>query len=203
MVKETSVEIGDVINLARGEEIINVYEGFKTQNPSGYGYFLITNFRFVFFKKSTEWRNKTVNTLEIPVNHIGGIKSEYGRKAVKMQVLIALSIILLSLVGFGLNFVLGKVMLYVSAPVMLAGLLVLIFSRRRVFTIEIFTKSTMGSVVSLTNDFFKLKKATRIVVRSETFKMIRDLGKTITEAQSYRPKPIPEKSAGSLPKIEG
>lgn len=39
MVKETSVEIGDVINLARGEEIINVYEGFKTQNPSGYGYF--------------------------------------------------------------------------------------------------------------------------------------------------------------------
>ena len=203
MVKETSVEIGDVINLARGEEIINVYEGFKTQNPSGYGYFLITNFRFVFFKKSTEWRNKTVNTLEIPVNHIGGIKSEHGRKAVKMQVLIALSIILLSLVGFGLNSVLGKVMLYVSAPVLLAGLLVLIFSRRRVFTLEIFTKSAMGSVVSLTNDFFKLKKATRIDVRSETFKMIRDLGKTITEAQSYRPKPIPEKSAGSLPKIEG
>lgn len=34
MVKETSVEIGDVINLARGEEIINVYEGFKRKTPA-------------------------------------------------------------------------------------------------------------------------------------------------------------------------
>lgn len=148
---------------------------------------------FRIFQKSTEWSNKTVNTLEIPVNHIGGIKSEYGRKAVKMQVLIALGIILLSLVGFGLNSVLGKVMLYVSAPVLLAGLLVLIFSRRRVFTIEIFTKSTMGSVVSLTNDFSNLKSDPD----RRPFRNVQDdsrFRKTITEAQSYRPKPIPEKA---------
>ena len=52
---------------------------------------------------------QTVNTLEIPVNHIGGIKSEYGRNG-KMQVLIALALSCCLLVGFGLNSVLGKVM---------------------------------------------------------------------------------------------
>jgi hypothetical protein len=203
MMKETSVDIKNVVNLAREEEIINVYEGFKTQNPSGLGYFLITNFRFIFFKKTTEWRNKTVNMLEIPIGHIGGIKSEYGRKAVKLQVLIALSVMLLGLVGVGLNFVLGKFMLYIGVALFVIGLLIVIFSRRRVFTIEIFTKSTIGSVVSITNDYLKLNKATRIVVRPETFAMIRDLGKSIMEAQRYRPVPGPvTRNEEALPKIE-
>ncbi|MCK9537293.1 MAG: hypothetical protein M0R05_06935 [Bacilli bacterium] len=203
MLKEVSVNIQNVVNLARNEETINIYEGFKTINPRGFGYFLITNYRFIFFKKSTEWSNKTVNMLEIPIEHIGGIKSEYGRKSVKIQKIIAFVVILLSLVSFGLFKVLGNFMFIVGGVLFVTGLLILLFSRRRVFTIEIFTKSIIGSIVSLSNDFFKLKKETRIVVRAETGEMIRDLGKTILEAQKYKAMPLEPVLKDSLPKING
>ena len=203
MLKEVSVNIKNVVNFARSEEIVNVYEGFKTINPRGFGYFLITNYRFIFFKKSTDWSNKTVNMLEIPINHIGGIKSEYGRKSVKLQKIIAFIIIFLSLVGFGLFPVLGKYMFIVGGVLFVIGLFVFLFSRRRVFTIEIFTRSMIGSVVSLSNDFFKLKKETRILVRADTGEMIRDLGKTILEAQTYQTIPLGSVHKDSLPKING
>lgn len=199
MLNDVSVNIQNVVNLAKGEEIINIYEGFKTINPRGYGYFMVTNYRFIFFKKSNDWSNKTTSMVEIPINHIGSIKSEYGRKAIRLQKIIAWIIILLSLVSFGLFSVLGKIMFIVGGVLFVGGLLVLLFSRRRVFTIEICTKSVIGTIISVSNDYFKLKKDTRIIVRAETGQMIRDLGKTVLDAKHFQTK----SAKPGLPKLDG
>jgi len=186
--KQKSTDIRELVNLANNEVIVKYYEGFKTAFPRGYGGFLITNYRFIFLKKSEEWNNKTVTMTEIPLSHIGGIKSEYGRKAIKLQKVIATILFLLGATGLalGLAKVLGSYMNIIGGVFLAAAIIVFIFSRRRVFSLEILSKSATGSMLSVTNDFFKKKKDTKILVGKETSDLIRDLGKAFIEAQNYK-----------------
>lgn len=198
--------VQNIVNFASGEEVVNAYEGFKTINPQGYGYFLVTNYRFIFFKSSKEWGNTSVNMTEIPIDHVGGIRSEYGRKTIKIMKVFSILLFIFGAAAAVLGLVkvfgsiLNIIMLIGGGVMFVAAIFMLIFGRGRVFTIEIFTKSILGSVVFVSNESNKKKTDTKIIVKDTAGNLIRDLGKTIIEAQDY-PRPE-EKSLPVMPDIQ-
>jgi hypothetical protein len=193
---EINVEINQVISLANNETVLQTFEGFEVVDPVGKGYFTITNQRLVYYATFRDKLSNSITVRECPIDSIGEIASEYGKRTSKLQKTIGLIIFLIGLavliygsatyieteLGYRLPaFIIGGVFF-------LIGLIVILTSKRKMFTLEIFTKTSRSSIVSLTSDFFQSPNRGRIKIKpnNQTIQMIKELGKYIIEARNRR-----------------
>lgn len=193
--KDGNVSLDNVVALANNEVILNTFEGFEIESPRGKGFFTITNLRLIYYATSKDKVSTSVTVRETPIELVGEIASEFGKIAKRIQKTIGFIILMLGLgsLGFGLTALLSDNPLSTYAfigggVVFLVGLILLLTSKRKMFTLEIFTRSSRSSIVSLTSDLFQSPNRGRIKIKpnNQTMQMIRELGKYIQEAKSRR-----------------
>lgn len=193
--KDTVLDVKDTVALAADEIVVKTYEGFETVDPSGKGYFTVTNRRFIYYSTSKDSQTDSVSVSECPIESIGGINSEYGKRVKRVQKFFAVLTLLLALGGIGLG-IAGSVLMrnlftyfgYIGGGVMLAfSIILFVTCKRKIFSLEIFYKTPKTVMLSLTSDFFKTpnRSKIRVLPTSVTMQMIRELGKTILDAQNY------------------
>ena len=190
-------DINKAVTLAHNEVIINSYEGFETINPRGKGYFAITNFRFLYFAVSKDNLSNSISVSQWDINGIGGITSEAGKRVKIIQRIVAIVLLLAGITGIGyslyrvliFNFTLTiqLPLLIVSGVALLVSMFLFIFGKHKMFSLEVLTNTASTSLVSLTSSFFRSPNDDKILIRpsASTFRMIREIGKTILEAQQF------------------
>jgi hypothetical protein len=194
--KEMVIDVNDAVTLAQNEVVLKTYEGFNTSDPIGKGYFTITNYRFIFYSNSKDKEVSSISVNECPIECIGGIASEFGKRVKKVQKFFAILALLIGLTGLGLG-VYGAVIfnqMYLLVGFIAGGLflilslILLLTCKRRIFSLEIMYRIPNNVMLSLVSDFFKSpnRNKIRIIPNSESVHMIKELGKTIVEAQNYK-----------------
>lgn len=196
MNKNIDFDINKAITLANNEFIIDSYEGVLTINPAGKGYFVITNFRFLYFADAKDKKSSSIAVTQCDINKIGGIKSEFGKRVNMIQSIIALIVFMVGIFLFGLllrDFFLYDFsiiasfqlpMFILSCVLTITGLFLLIFSKRKMFSLSILTFPS-ETLISFTSSFFRSPNQGKIIIKptASTFTMIKEMGKTILNAQ--------------------
>lgn len=184
--------------LADKELILDTYEGFETINPVGKGYFVITNQRFIYLAVSKDNKSNSIAVTQWNVDGIGGMKSEFGKRVNMIQFIIASLILILAIGGFAytmVRFIASSIsltnQLQFLIPTLIAfviSILLFVFSKRKMFNLEVLTKTATSTLVSFTSDFFKSPNQGKIIIKptSSTFNMIKELGKSILNAQNIK-----------------
>jgi hypothetical protein len=183
------------VALAADEIVIKTYEGFETLDPIGKGFFTVTNRRSIYYSSSKDSETDSVTVSECPIESIGGINSEYGKRVKRVQKFFAVLFLLLAIGGIGFG-IAGSVMKrdlfiysgYIGGGLMLIlAIILFVTCKRRIFSLEIFYKTPKTVMLSLTSDFFKApnRSKIRVLPTSVTMQMIRELGKTILDAQNF------------------
>lgn len=191
-------DLSKAIILAKNEIIIDSYEGFETINPVGKGYFTITNHRFLYFATSKDKLSSSISVTQWDINGIGGIKSEFGKRANILQVLIGYVLLIIGLVGlsyvafrfFNSNLSFKKQLEFIipSISVIILSILLIVFSKRKMFSLEVLTNSSSSTLVSFTSSFFRSPYKGKITIKpsNSTFSMIKEIGKSILDAQRFQ-----------------
>ncbi|MDY0064609.1 MAG: hypothetical protein RBS25_06015 [Bacilli bacterium] len=195
--RESIVDVNnEVVNIAKGESIVKTYEGFETLDPAGHGSFTITTKRLLFYASYKDKEAKSTAVWEWPLENIGGIMSESGKRKNKIQVIISYLFLLVS-VGFLVLAILDLTQMqtglfpYMTSFIVAGSaffLFILLFclGKRKMFFLEIYSRIPMNPIISLKSSFFKSPNhgKIQIVPNSNTLQMIKELGKTIIEAQT-------------------
>lgn len=199
MASNQSVDINDVIKLSQDEEIIKTYEGFESIDPVGKGFFTITNYRFIYYATNSNKFSSSKSFIEWELNQIVGITSEYGKQdstVHKMFASVLMGIAVAGIFYFLLKLLSknGKVMwiLITSLVLLLIGVILFIFRRRKMFYVEIFTKTPRTSLMSFSSTLYKPSTTERIKIKPNKFTidMIKELGAAVIEAKQYSQKII-------------
>ena len=186
------VDIEDVIKLAKNEIIIKTYEGFDIIEPAGKGFFLITNFRFIYYSINANKLASSKSILEWDLHDISGISSEYGKRVSNIQKAIASLFMFLSLAGiffFLIKFFSdnGKdnIVLFSSIALFIIGFIIFLFRKRKVFYIELFSKYPKESLICFSSNAFNSSSLETIKITPNKFTtlMVKELGTTIIEAK--------------------
>lgn len=192
---DLTIDFGDVVVLSNHEVVLKTFEGFDIVNPYGKGYFTITTQRLIYYASSKDKIAKSITVRECPVDLVGEIASEYGKRTNKLQQTIG---VILLFIGLGLSgygvfaylklLAMGLYLIIGGGVLFLIGLIIALTSKRKMFTLEIFTRSSRSSVVSLTSDFFQSPNRGRIKIKptKETIQMIKELGMHIMEAKNRK-----------------
>ncbi|MGI6767623.1 MAG: hypothetical protein ACOX43_00785 [Bacilli bacterium] len=193
---DLNIEINDVVVLANNESVLETFTGFEIIEPIGKGYFTITNRRLIYYATFRDKLSNSIAVRECSLEDVGVISSEYGKRTNKLQKTIGFIIFLLglALVLYGVsNFVIKKVPYGLEALIaggvfFLAGLIVVVTSKRKMFSLEVFTNTSQSNFVSLTSDYFQSPSRGRIKIKPnrETGSMIKALGKYVLEAKARK-----------------
>jgi hypothetical protein len=193
--KQVYVNIKDAVKLASDEVILETYEGFEIVDPVGKGFFTITNYRFIYYASSKDKDSDSVSVTEWPINQIGGIISEMGKRVNIVQKIIAIVLFVLGMSFLGYSMYLffnTKVINYIfisgGCAAIITALFLYIFRKRKMFSLEVYTKTNRSSLLSLRSSFFKSPNHGKIKIKpnSTTALMIKELGKAVIEAQQFR-----------------
>jgi len=187
-------ELNDVIALANNEMILESFAGFEIVEPKGKGFFTITNKRLIFHATYKGNLSSSVAIRECALENVGVISSEYGKRAHKLQRAIGIIILFLglALLGYGIagrfssSLPLGNLGLPVGGGVFLIGLIVMLTSKRKMFSLEICTRTPQTSFVTFMSDFFQSPTKGKIKIKptKETQLLIKELGKHVIEARN-------------------
>ncbi|HEY8395371.1 MAG TPA: hypothetical protein VIK96_01180 [Bacilli bacterium] len=193
MNKIESYDLKDVIAFANNETVIESFAGFEIVEPEGKGFFTITNRRLIYHATFKGKLSSSIAVRECALEDVGVISSEYGKRANKLQSTIGLVLLIFGLAGliYGLVSYFVETLKYglyssiAGGILFLSGLIVTLTSKRKMFFLEIYTKSPQANFVSLTSDYFQSPSRGRIKIKPtrETHQLIRELGKHILEAK--------------------
>lgn len=197
MASKQFIDTNEIIKLAKNEVIIKTYEGFDIIEPSGKGFFLITNYRFVYYATNANKMANSKSVLEWDLHDISGISAEYGKRVNKFQQTLASSLMGIALAGiaFFLIRLLSKngqdnLVLFTSISAFVLGFLFFLFRKRKMFYIEIFSKYPKESLISFTSTAFKSSTLDTIKTHPNKFTtlLVQELGTVILEAKQYKNK---------------
>jgi hypothetical protein len=192
---DVTIDFGNVVVLGNQEVVLKTFEGFDIVSPHGKGYFTITTQRLIYYASSRDKLAKSITVRECPVDLVGEIAAEYGKRTNRLQKAIGLILLFigLGLLGYGVpaylqTLPLGLYSLIGGGVFFLVGLIVTLTAKRKMFTLEIFTRSSRSSIVSLTSDFFQSPNRGRIKIKptNQTIQMIKELGMHIMDAKNRR-----------------
>lgn len=193
---DLSIDINDVVVLANNETVLETFAGFEIVEPLGKGYFTITNRRLIYYATFRDKLSNSIAVRECALEDVGVISSEYGKRTNKIQKTIGLIIFFIGLIlsAYGVyNYAIeeleyGLPALIVGGVFFLTGLIVILTSKRKMFSLEVFTNTPHSNFVSLTSDFFQSPSRGRIKIKPnrETSMMIKELGKYVLEAKARK-----------------
>ena len=156
-------DINKAITLTKSEYIIELYQGF------------VTNYRFLYFAVSKDKQSNSIAVTQWDINGIGGIKSEIGKRVSTIQSIIATFTLLLSFTGFiymfinyfANNLAISKQLwlLIPSGIIFILAIFLFIFSKRRMFSLEVMTKSSFTSLVSLEHVTWLIRRFLKNLVK--------------------------------------
>jgi len=190
-------DLDKAIVLADNEFIIDSYEGIVTINPVGKGYFVITNYRFIYLAVTKDKKSSSIAVTQTDIRNVSGVKSEIGKRANMIQKIIALVVFFAGILGFafilrnvfslGIGFGEQLPLLIICGILTIVGIFLLIFAKRKMFNLSILT-NPKETFVSFTSSFFKSPNQGKIIIKptSTTFTMIKEMGKAIINAQQIR-----------------
>ncbi|MDD4001068.1 MAG: hypothetical protein PHX62_09305 [Bacilli bacterium] len=194
---DVSIDIDQVVSLAANERVLKTFEGFEIVEPTGKGYFTVTNYRLIYYATFRDNITNSITVRECPIENVGEISSEFGKRTKRLQKTLGLVALLLGVGGLifgGITFLYQNLKKF-QTPALVAGgilallgLIIVLTSKRKMFTLELFTRTPRSSIVSLTSDFFQSPSRGRIKIRpnSDTNQMIKDLGKWLIEAKNLK-----------------
>jgi hypothetical protein len=194
MNKNDTNDLKDVIVLANDEIVVESFAGFEIVEPAGKGYFTITNKRLIYHATYRGKLSSSIAVRECALENVGVISSEFGRRTHKLQRTIGLIILLLGLglLGYGIGALyaevlkLGPYARIVGGVLAVLGLIVALTAKRKMFSLDIFTRTPQTNFLSFTSDFFQSPNRGRIRIKPtrETHQLIKELGKHVLEARS-------------------
>ena len=193
MNKNDTNDLKDVIVLANDEIVVESFAGFEIVEPAGKGYFTITNKRLIYHATYRGKLSSSIAVSECALENVGviSVNSEEGRTNCRTIGLIIL-LLGLGLLGYGIGALyaevlkLGPYARIVGGVLAVLGLIVALTAKRKMFSLDIFTRTPQTNFLSFTSDFFQSPNRGRIRIKPtrETHQLIKELGKHVLEARS-------------------
>lgn len=200
-----SINVSDFIGLSSDEVIIKAFKEIELQGPKGHGYFIVTNHRLIYMLDAKEQFYNFVSLAEYDIKSISSIKSIYGKVANLVARVLGYTFLIIGIIGIfsGLSTLIADNFLTTYKEILLIGggslvvlsILLFIFGKNKVFSIEIKTNNNLNSEIKLSSSYFRppFSKQITASVSKESFYLIQNLGKSIYEARNYQAESKPKK----------
>lgn len=202
-----SVKVTDFIELSKDEVVIKAFKEIELQGPDGSGYFVVTNHRLIYLVDAKEQFYNFVSLAEYDINTISSIRSIYGKIANSVARVLGYTLLIIGIIGSFLGLAtiiandflleLREILLISGASLIVLSILLFIFGKNKVFSIEIKTNVNLNTEIKLSSSYFKPPFSKQITANptKASFYLIQNLGKTILEAKNYHPNLTPKKDS--------